>query len=377
VSTARWYLLRPLRDRRRSGSRERREQGLRRGSCNYGCISPFRGSRYSKTSSQPLLELYDPSQLASLIREFTLRYANASTARQYEAELSDLFHHAGVDHPRQLTESAILAWCGSFRANNTVRNRLSRACTFLRWCVRQGHADPAVVEALMSRDNPLRQIPRLYGKVQAIRPARWLSQSEAFEQLVGACRDGTDLGLRDEVLIRLGLAGMRSAEIIHLRIGDVRLDGDEPRIEWIGKKRRARRVVPGASLVAALGSLQTRREELLCRPLLPTDPVICCGKSGFGSGQLAADRPVRETVSVQQIVAKRAELAGLGHVAPHDLRRTAAGLLHRSVGEDGSHHFDLLDIQKVLGHSDPATTMRSYLDPLDIGVLSRAARVLD
>ena len=49
----------------------------------------------------------------------------------------------------------------------------------------------------------------------------------------------------------------------------------------------------------------------------------------------------------------------------------------RSVGEDGSHHFDLLDIQKVLGHSDPATTMRSYLDPLDTGVLSRAARVLD
>ena len=54
--------------------------------------------------------------------------------------ISDLFHHAGVEHPRELTESAVLAWCGSFRANNTVRNRLSRACTFLRWCVRQGYA---------------------------------------------------------------------------------------------------------------------------------------------------------------------------------------------------------------------------------------------
>jgi integrase len=64
-------------------------------------------------------------------------------------------------------------------------------------------------------------------------------------------------------------------------------------------------------------------------------------------------------------------------VAPHDLRRTAAGLLHRSTAADGSHHFDLLDIQKVLGHSDPATTMRSYLDPLDTGVLARAAMVLD
>ena len=66
----------------------------------------------------------------ALIREFTLRYSNASTRRQYEAELSDLFHHAGVEHPRELTESAVLAWCGSFRANNTVRNRLLRACTY-------------------------------------------------------------------------------------------------------------------------------------------------------------------------------------------------------------------------------------------------------
>lgn len=44
-------------------------------------VAPFQGSRYNKTSSQPLLELYDPSRLAALVREFTLRYANASTAR--------------------------------------------------------------------------------------------------------------------------------------------------------------------------------------------------------------------------------------------------------------------------------------------------------
>ena len=52
-------------------------------------------------------------------------------------------------------------------------------------------------------------------------------------------------------------------------------------------------------------------------------------------------------------------------MSPHDLRRTAAGILHRSRDDDGAHYFDLLDIQKVLGHADPATTMRSYLDPLD------------
>jgi integrase len=238
-------------------------------------------------------------------------------------------------------------------------------------------ADPALVEVLMGRDNPLRQIPRLYGKVQAPQPARWLSHEEAFERLIGVCRDGTDLGLSDEAIIRLGLAGMRAAEIIHLRVGDFRLHDPEPRIAWIGKKRRARRVVPGPSLIVCLDDLLSRRMEMLGRPLRDDEPVICCGKSGPRSGDLAPARGIAQTVSVQQIVMKRARLAGLGHVAPHDLRRTAAGLLHRSVGPDGSHQFDLLDIQKVLGHSDPATTMRSYLDPLDTGVLSRASRVLD
>ena len=302
-----------------------------------------------------------------------MRYPNANTRRYYERDLKALFSFAGVEHPGLLTESVVRAG----ESEQTVRNTLSRACTFLRWCVREGEADAVLVEALMSRDNPLRQIPRLYGKVQGMRPARWLSHLEAFEQLIGACRDGTDLGRRDEALVRLGLAGMRAAEIIHLRIGDLRLYDAEPRIEWIGKKRRSRVIVPGLSLLTTLDALIDRRQQVLRRPLEEHEPVVCCGKSGAGSGQLVPDRPIAQTVSVQQIVARRAQQAGLGHVAPHDLGRTAAGLLHSSVGPDGSHHFDLLDIQKVLGHSDPATTMRSYLDPLDTGVLSRAAQILD
>lgn len=220
----------------------------------------------------------------------------------------------------------------------------------------------------MCRDDPLRQIPRPYGKVPAPRPACWLSHDDAFGRLIGACRDGTELGLRDEALIRLGLAGLRAAEFIHLRVWDLCLHGAEPRISWIGKRRQARRVVPGPALIATLDGLIGRREQLLGRPIREDVPVLCFGKSGPRSGELAPGGAVAQTVWVQRIVAKRADLAGLGHVAPHDLRRTAAGLLHRSTGPDGSHHLDVVDIQKVLGHSDPATTMRSYLDPLDTGV---------
>jgi integrase len=279
---------------------------------------------------------------------------------------------------------------------------LSRSCTFLRWCVREGHVDAALVEALMGRDNPLRQIPRLYGKVQAPRPARWLSHEEAFDRLIGACRDGTDLGLRDEALIRLGLAGLRAAEMIHLRVGDLRLQDPEPRISWIGKKRQARRIVPGPALIATLEALLRRRERFLGRRLLVDEPVLWCGKSGPRTGELApSGLPANSTPETRWILRARDQAFGprvsgveflAGPLAGASPRRYRCSRLlpnGRSwpgsamsprttfTASDGSHHFDLLDIQKVLGHSDPATTMRSYLDPLDTGVLTRAARVLD
>lgn len=65
----------------------------------------------------------------------------------------------------------------------------------------------------------------------------------------------------------------------------------------------------------------------------------------------------------------------LGHAIGASARRPKRFGL--PVSEDGAHYFDLLDIQKVLGHANPATTMRSYIDPLDTGVIRRAAQVLD
>ncbi len=77
--------------------------------------------------------------------------------------------------------------------------------------------------------------------------------------------------------------------------------------------------------------------------------------------------------TIQRIVAVRAERTGLGHPSPHDLRRTAAAILHRATTEDGAHYFGLLDIQRVLGHANPATTMRSYLEPLNTDTIDRAS----
>jgi integrase len=274
-----------------------------------------------------------------------------------------------------LTDAAVNRWVAQSRANNTRRNRLARVCTFLRWCVRKGEVDPALVEELASRDNPLRATPPVYGKLQGTYPARWLTHEEAFGALLGAC-DASEVGRRDELVLRLGLAGMRVSEIVHLRVGDLK-GGHDPTIAWVGKKGRPRKVSIGPGLQALLDDYLDRYVDALDRPLRPSDPVVCRQKPGAGVGRVAWGRPFKQPCSVTRIVADGAERAGLGHLSPHDLRRSAAGILHRAVDETGAHHFDLLDIQRVLGHANPATTMRSYIDPIDTGVLRRAASVLD
>ena len=133
----------------------------------------------------------------------------------------------------------------------------------------------------------------------------------------------------------------------------------------------------GDAALALLEDSLDRYVEALGRPIRSSDPVVCRQKTGIGIGQVSWGQPFKKPVSIARIVRMRAEEAGLDHMSPHDLRRTAAGILHRAVSEDGAHYFDLLDIQKVLGHANPATTMRSYIDPLDTGVIRRAAQVLD
>jgi integrase len=276
-------------------------------------------------------------------------------------------------------DADVLRWCAGIDrpvANNTVRNRLSRVTTFLRWCVGEGEADPAIVEALTDRDNPLRRVPRLYGKLQGKHQARWLTRDEAFGQLLVTCRQDGEVGLRDELVLRLGLAGMRAAEIIALRLGEVHLEDAPPQIRWIGKAPRSRRVVCGPELLDLLRRYLAAYAAHSAR-YGDEAHLVCRQKPGSGAGQVSWGCPIARTCSVQRIVRLRAEGAGLGHVSPHDLRRTAAGILHRAVGGDGGHLFDLRDIQQVLDHSDPATTQRSYLDPLDTGTKERAAAFLD
>jgi len=217
----------------------------------------------------------------------------------------------------------------------------------------------------------------LYGKQQDSNPPRFLTTDEAFTQLLDACKDGTWTGHADELIIRLGLTGLRRSEIVTLTWGN--LSGNQ--LTWTGKGHRGRTATLGTQLLAQLAEWRNTYQQQLGRTISNRDPIICPQRNTYGRipegpAAIAWGTPMHPG-SIQRRLALRADLANLGHIAPHDLRRTAASILHNAKSTDGGHLFDLLDIQKVLGHADPATTMKCYIERVDRTTLDRAATVLD
>ena len=304
---------------------------------------------------------------------YVARYDNRNTRRSHRDSLGALFLASGRRSPADLTEADFVAWAtirpdGKPYANNTTRQRTSNLRTFLRWCIRNGHLDPHAIERIIPDDQPATKVPRIYGKQQHLNPARFLDRDQA-DALIAACHDDTNVATRDEVVIRLGLSGIRSEEIRNLLWRNLTPDGT---LHWIGKKRRPRSITVSKALAAALSDWRQQVTDIIGHEPTPDMPLVCPTAGGFGEHTLRPHIRMGNQ-AVWRIVTRRAQLAGLGHVAAHDLRRSTANILHRATTPDGAHHFDLLDIQKVLGHADPATTMRCYLDPLDNSARDRAA----
>lgn len=318
------------------------------------------------------LPSYRPS-LADLIDEFAHRYPSPAGRRNRVRLLTSLFAQLGTDDPARVTPAALTAWITDARANNTVRQRLSVCRVFWRWLVANGHATLNPVDDL---SHLTRAYPTIYGKRQHKNPARFLTYEEAYVRLIGACQDGTWQGSRDQLAIRLGLLGMRVSEIRNLTWGALTPTGE---LQWIGKNRKARSANPGPVMLDLLDRWHRKYERELGRPVAPDDPIIVRCKPGDHRSvrPLVFPEPIKHSSTINDLLARRAAAAGLGHIAPHDLRRSTAHILHTTKTADGGHLYDLLDIQRVLDHSDPATTMRSYLMPMEQDTKRRAGQTLD
>ena len=306
--------------------------------------------------------------LTALVDDWLAEYTNARTQERYGVSIRLIARCIGATAPADFTPAAVMTWARSYdRANNTMRGHITAVRMFLRWCHETGNLH-------QYRDKPfqrlLRSYPATYGKVEGHRPPRRLSEAE-YRTLLVACQDGTDSGLRDELLIRLGVTGgMRVTELLNLAVGTIRR---APDLSWLGKANKPRTAQAGPELVAVIREYLTRYAAGSGDDPHDDAPVFCPAQHSRRAHLLRWGSGITTAAGLRLLLARRVRTAGLGYMAPHDLKRTAARIMHDARSDDGGHLFDLLDIADVLDHSNPKVTKDCYIGPLGNDNKARAA----
>jgi integrase len=235
--------------------------------------------------------------------------------------------------------------------------------------VMQGVLSTALNQAVddgLVPSNPASRVKKAVKREQT--PMRSLSQEEASRLLEAA------VGTRDEALLTLALrTGMRQGELAALRWDDVDLTGrpsitvrfsadtrTKTRVSTT-KTGRERKVHIGPRTVEILKAHRARQLEERMAATSWADPGLVFPNT---KGK------IRRRDSVMRSLRRLLEEAGLPvDVRFHDLRHTAGTLALRQG-------VPLHTVSRMLGHSDPAMTLRRYAHVLE-DMREDAARAMD
>jgi integrase len=235
--------------------------------------------------------------------------------------------------------------------------------------VMQGVLSTALNQAVddgLIASNPASRVKKAVKREQS--PMRSLSQEEASRLLRAA------VGTRDEALLTLALrTGMRQGEFAALRWEDVDLTGKpsitvarsadtrtKTRVSTT-KTGKERKIHIGPRTVEVLKAHRARQREERMAATSWEDPGLVFPNT---RGK------IRRRDSVMRSLRRFLERAGLpAEVRFHDLRHTAGTLALRQG-------VPLHTVSRMLGHSDPAMTLRRYAHVLE-DMREDAARAMD
>jgi site-specific recombinase XerD len=189
---------------------------------------------------------------------------------------------------------------------STAATRFRALQQLYRWAVDEEMIDRSPMEGMRPPTIPEKPVPVL--------------GDDTIRALLKAC-DGKDFAARrDTAIVRLFLepGGLRLAELAGLAVDDLDLDNDVVLV--LGKGNRPRSVPFGAKT----GSALTRYMRLRTNHKLTAAPSLWLGMRS----PLSAN-------GVAQMIARRADLAGLPHIHPHQLRHTAASRWLAAGGSEG------------------------------------------
>jgi integrase/recombinase XerD len=214
----------------------------------------------------------------------------------------------------------------------TVNLRLSPVRKLAREMADNRLLDPAAAAAI-------ERVPGI--EKRGNRAGNWLLKEQA-NRLLNAPSPATLAGLRDRAILALLLGcGLRRAELLRIDVEDLQQrEGRWALPDLAGKGSRVRTVTVPAGVKARIDAWLHAAgidKGRLFRPV---------SKAGVLAGE-----EIRDEKAVWRLVVRYARAAGLGKLAPHDLRRTCAKLCRKAGGE-------LEQIQLLLGHASIETTER-------------------
>lgn len=290
----------------------------------------------SDTNADDVAAAADPNgRCGEYLRALEVRGTSAATRRSYASDLQQLLEWLrdnGLTVER-LDRRAARGYAAEMGRRGYAPATLARKLSTLR-----GLARHLTERGILGAD-PTRQLP---GPRRRRRLPRVLTVSEV-EALMAAASGTEPLALRDRVIFELLYGcGLRSQEVVDLRVGDV--DSAQAQLVVRGKGGKTRVVPMGDEAAAALRRYAARGRGAL---------AAGAGESGRG---VAGDRLLLShrgrpllTSDIRRLVVKYARLAGIETASPHMLRHAyATHMLERGA--------DLRAIQELLGHASVSTT---------------------
>lgn len=246
-----------------------------------------------------------------------------------------------------ITSAMCIRWVDSFVhqvAPATATLRIAVVKSFCEWMAGKNLID----------ENPASRLSKTYRLgSKPVRVEHWLEPFQVIE-ILNSC-DGDLTGLRDRVVLQLGFnVGLRRQEIVDLNWGDMNLLDHQATL--VGKGGKLAKVHLPQATVDALLLWKAEYKFYVATRLLDDAPVIVSMQRTtdfYGSDTITPRWGERATgKTVYRICQKVSKRVGIPF-APHDMRRTFAGLVHNRT--------DIETVSAALRHSSLAVTER-YLE---------------
>lgn len=272
------------------------------------------------------------------------RLRSKNSIETYSNQLHLLHRHVHKPVSRY-TADDLAAWvqAGDNISPATMALRLNVARSYFQWATWSG---------LVKADPTFGLKDQLRIPTKTVRQHNWLTRAQV-RALLDAC-PGDILGRRDYVLCSLGFfTGRRVSEICALRWEQVSLGHRQLRL--VAKGEKPVTVGLAGQLTEVLEKWRLVAEEATSADVTPL-PVLPaarrqwegCGLYGDGELTVLWDKALGDG-GARSVVHQAGARIGVPNLAPHDMRRSLAGILDA----DG---VPITEIRDVLGHSSVAIT---------------------